>query len=37
MILRPGSRHYEAIGWDEAVALTARELNTLDSSDDAVF
>jgi molybdopterin-dependent oxidoreductase alpha subunit len=37
MLLRPGARHYEPIGWDEAFALVAGELRDLDSPDEAVF
>ena len=37
MVLRRGSTHYEPIGWDEAFALTAAELNQLDSPDEALF
>ena len=37
MVLRPGSRHYEPISWDDAFALIAEELNGLDSPDEAAF
>ncbi|MCB1204234.1 MAG: FdhF/YdeP family oxidoreductase [Verrucomicrobiae bacterium] len=37
VVLRPGATHYEAIGWDEAFALIAAELNALDHPDEAVF
>ena len=37
MVLRPGSRHYEPIGWDDAFQLIADELNALASPDEAVF
>ena len=37
MVLRKGGTHYEPIGWDEAFALIAEELNTLDSPDEAIF
>ncbi|MGH3466987.1 MAG: molybdopterin-dependent oxidoreductase, partial [Thermocrispum sp.] len=37
MVLRPGSAHYEPIGWDEAFALVAEQLHALDSPDEAVF
>jgi molybdopterin-dependent oxidoreductase alpha subunit len=37
MWLRPGAKHYEAISWDDAFQLIARELNALDSPNDAVF
>jgi anaerobic selenocysteine-containing dehydrogenase len=31
MVLRPGASHYTPIGWDEAFALIADELNGLES------
>jgi molybdopterin-dependent oxidoreductase alpha subunit len=37
VVLRPGATHYEPIGWDEAFALVAAELNALDHPDEAVF
>ncbi len=37
MILRKGSTHYEALAWDDAFALIANELNSLDSPDEALF
>ncbi|TXG92575.1 hypothetical protein DW322_10075 [Rhodococcus rhodnii] len=37
MIKRAGSSHYEPIGWQEAYALIAVELNSLDSPDEAIF
>ena len=37
MVLREGREHYKAITWDEAFALIACELNTLDSPDEAIF
>ncbi|MGH9966997.1 MAG: FdhF/YdeP family oxidoreductase [Pyrinomonadaceae bacterium] len=37
MLLRSGATHYEAIGWDEAFDLIARELNSLDHPDQAIF
>jgi molybdopterin-dependent oxidoreductase alpha subunit len=37
MVLRPGSRHYEPVQWEEAFQIIARELNALDSPDEAVF
>lgn len=37
MLLRPGSTHYEPISWDDAFAHIARELNALDSPDEAIF
>jgi molybdopterin-dependent oxidoreductase alpha subunit len=33
----PGADHYRAIGWDEAFALIAEELNALESPDGAAF
>jgi molybdopterin-dependent oxidoreductase alpha subunit len=37
VVLRPGSTHYERIGWDEAFALVAGHLNALAHPDQAVF
>ncbi|MER8018218.1 FdhF/YdeP family oxidoreductase [Streptomyces griseoluteus] len=37
MIKRPGSDHYEPLGWNEALGVLARELKGLDSPDEAVF
>jgi molybdopterin-dependent oxidoreductase alpha subunit len=37
MILRAGKTHYEPVSWDEAFSFIARELNALDSPDEAVF
>jgi molybdopterin-dependent oxidoreductase alpha subunit len=37
MVLRPGSRHYEAISWDETYRLIANELKALASPDEAIF
>ncbi|HEY9783606.1 MAG TPA: FdhF/YdeP family oxidoreductase [Leptolyngbyaceae cyanobacterium] len=37
MVLRQGSTHYEPIGWDEAFALCAAELNKLTKPDEAIF
>ena len=37
MVLRPGSRHYEPISWDDAFALIAAELNRLASPNEAAF
>lgn len=37
MVLRAGASHYESIGWDEAFATIAEELNALASPDEALF
>jgi molybdopterin-dependent oxidoreductase alpha subunit len=37
MILREGATHYQPISWDEAFHLIGRQLNALDSPDEAVF
>ena len=37
LVLRPGSRHYEPISWDDAFRLIADELNALASPDEALF
>src|SRR6267378_1049592 len=37
MVLRSGATHYEKISWDEAFALLAGELNSLDHPDEAIF
>lgn len=37
MLLRRGATHYEPVGWDEAFALIAEELNSLNSPDEAAF
>lgn len=37
MVRRPGSGHYEPIGWDEAFRLIAAELNSLRTPDGATF
>ncbi|MCB1015701.1 MAG: FdhF/YdeP family oxidoreductase [Acidimicrobiales bacterium] len=37
MVKRPGSDHYEPVGWDEALGLVADELRRLDHPDRAVF
>ena len=37
MVLREGDTHYSEISWDEAFELIAKELNGLDSPDEAVF
>ncbi|MGP2438559.1 FdhF/YdeP family oxidoreductase [Streptomyces sp. JW3] len=37
MVKRPGSDHYEPIGWDEALGLLADGLRALDHPDEALF
>ncbi len=37
LLLRPGSRFYEPIGWSEAFKRVADALKTLDSPDEAIF
>ncbi len=37
MWLKKGATHYEPIAWDDAFALIAEELNTLDSPHEALF
>jgi molybdopterin-dependent oxidoreductase alpha subunit len=37
LVLRPGSRHYEPISWDESFRLVAEELNALASPHEALF
>ncbi|MFT4831602.1 MAG: molybdopterin-dependent oxidoreductase alpha subunit, partial [Psychroserpens sp.] len=37
MVLRPGSIYYEPISWDGAFNLIAKELQLLDSPDEAIF
>ncbi len=37
MVRRAGSSHYEPIGWDDALALIGKELNSLLSPDSAAF
>ena len=37
MILRKGATHYEPISWAEAFDKVAKELNALESPDEAVF
>ncbi len=37
VIKRPGSDHYEPIGWDDAFELLAAELHGLDTPDEALF
>lgn len=37
LVLRNGATHYETISWDDAFALIAAELNSLNHPDEAVF
>ncbi len=37
MVLRTGSEHYQQISWKDAFAMIARELNSLDTPDQAIF
>jgi molybdopterin-dependent oxidoreductase alpha subunit len=37
MLLRKDATHYEAVSWDDAFALMAKELNALASPNEAVF
>ena len=37
MVKHPGATHYEAVEWDEAFALMARELNALPTPNAAAF
>lgn len=37
MVLRKGSSHYEPISWKGAFDMIAKELNALDSPDEAIF
>ncbi|MCB0585357.1 MAG: FdhF/YdeP family oxidoreductase [Phaeodactylibacter sp.] len=37
MILREGAGHYAPVSWEEAFQLIAKELNRLDTPDEAVF
>ena len=37
MILRPGDTHYSPVSWDDAFKTIAKELNQLESPDEAVF
>jgi molybdopterin-dependent oxidoreductase alpha subunit len=37
MILRDGSTHYEPISWDDAFSLLAKQLNRLESPNQAAF
>ena len=37
LVKRPGGTHYEPISWPDAFNLIAKELNALDSPDEATF
>lgn len=37
MILKENSDHYEEISWEDAFTLIGKELNALDSPDEAIF
>ena len=37
MFLGEGATHYEAVSWEEAFQIMARELNSLASPDEAIF
>ncbi|HME76074.1 MAG TPA: FdhF/YdeP family oxidoreductase [Mycobacterium sp.] len=37
MVKRPGSDHYEPIGWDDVFGLLSAQLRELDSPDEALF
>src|SRR5512132_4156726 len=37
LVLRRGTSNYEPISWDDAFALIATELNSLDNPDEAIF
>ncbi|MET7028987.1 FdhF/YdeP family oxidoreductase [Sediminicola luteus] len=37
MVLKPGRVHYEPISWDESFELIAKNLQDLDSPDEAIF
>ena len=37
MVLRESATHYEPIAWEDAFKLVAKELNALDSPDEAIF
>src|SRR6201996_6556698 len=37
MVKRPGSDHYEPIGWDDAIGLLPPQLRELDSPHEALF
>lgn len=37
VVLEEGASHYREISWDDAFSLIAKELNSLDSPDEAIF
>ncbi len=37
LVLRPGKVHYEPISWEDAYAVIAKELKSLDYPDEAIF
>ncbi len=37
MILKEGATHYEEISWQEAFQMVGKELNALDTPDEAIF
>jgi len=37
MVLRKGATHYEPISWENAFAMLGKELNALDTPDEAIF
>ncbi len=37
LILKPGSSHYQPISWSDAFRTIAKQLNELDSPDEAIF
>ncbi len=37
LILKPGSSHYQPISWSDAFRTIAKQLNDLDSPDEAIF
>lgn len=37
LVLKEGATHYEPISWDDAFGLIAKELNSLNSPDEAIF
>jgi len=37
MYLAPGATHYAPVSWDDAFGIIAKELNALDSPDEATF